>query len=171
MMDWKRVLATVAPALATLAGGPLAGNIVREIGEKWLGKTDATEQDIAQAITTLPPAELVKLKEIEAGILKTMQDAGIRIEEIDAADRDSARRRAVDMRDFTPNGLAFLLLALFAYVLHALMAGQDIGQDGQIAMMMIGGLIAANQQALNYFFGTTRASAEKTKTLAGLAAK
>ena len=144
---------------------------MKALSSKLLGRPDGTEDDVAAAVAGLSPADLVKLKEVEADLTKSLAAVDVDLERIAAADRDSARRRAVDLHDYTPNALALLLLSLFAYVLHALLAGQDIGQDSQIAMMMIGGLIAANQQALNYFLGTTRSSANKDKTLAGLAQK
>lgn len=170
-MDWKSIVGTVAPALATALGGPLAGVAVKALSSKLLGKEDGTQDEVGAAIAAMSPADLVKIKEVEADLTKALAAVDVDMERIASADRDSARRRAVDLHDYTPNALALLLLALFAYVLHALMTGQDIGQDGQIAMMMIGGLIAANQQALNFFFGTTRSSANKDKTLSALVHK
>jgi len=39
---WKGIVGTVAPALATALGGPLAGVAVRAIAEKVLGKPEAS---------------------------------------------------------------------------------------------------------------------------------
>jgi len=167
-MDWKGIVGAVAPALATVLGGPLAGVAVKALSSKLLGRDDGSEADIAQAVASMSPADLIKLKEVEAELTKSLAEVDVDLERVAAGDRDSARRRAVEMRDWTPNVLAFCLLGLFAYVLHSLMTGgeQSLGRD--IMMMMIGGLIANNQQAQNYFFGTTRSSASKDKTLAGL---
>lgn len=170
-MDWRSIVGTVAPALATALGGPLAGVAVKALSSKLLGRDDGTPDEVGAAVAAMSPADLVKLKEVEADLTKALAAVDVDLERIAAGDRDSARRRAVDLHDYTPNALALLLLGLFAYVLHALLEGQNIGQDGQIAMMMIGGLIAANQQALNFFFGTTRSSANKDKTLSALASK
>jgi len=58
------IIKTVAPGLATLLGGPLAGGVVSLIGNLILGNPSASEQDITLALSN--PANLVRLKEIEA---------------------------------------------------------------------------------------------------------
>ena len=50
MSNWKAIVGTVAPALATALGGPLAGVAVKAIADKVLGKPAATEADVAAAI-------------------------------------------------------------------------------------------------------------------------
>ena len=45
-----------------------------------------------------------------AGLTKALAAVDVDLERIAAGDRDSARRRAVDLHDYTPNALALLLL-------------------------------------------------------------
>lgn len=167
-MDWKGIVGAVAPALATVLGGPLAGVAVKALSSKLLGRDDGSEADIAQAVASMSPADLVKLKEVEAELTKSLAAVDVDLERVAAGDRDSARRRAAEMRDFTPNALAFVILSIYGAVLWQLMTGQKIEGDAQVIFMMFGALTTALGQALNYFFGTTRSSAAKDKTLAGL---
>lgn len=166
MSSWKDVIATVAPGLATMLGGPLAGMAVKAISEKLLGKPDGTEDEVAQAVATMSPADMVKLKEIEADTTKALTDAGVKMSQIDAGDRDSARKREIDTHDKTPQILAVLILALYGYVLYRLMGGDVPKDDAQVLMMMYGALTAAVTQVLNYFFGSTSQSAAKNATIA-----
>src|SRR5579859_3539002 len=60
--DWKSIVRTVAPQLASMFGTPLAGMAVSAIANVLLpGKPNPTEADVAQAVMGLAPADLVKL--------------------------------------------------------------------------------------------------------------
>jgi hypothetical protein len=168
MSDWKSIVGAVAPALATVLGGPLAGVAVKALSSKLLGTDTGTEADIAEAVAAMTPADLVKLKEVEAELAKAFAESEIKLEQVAAGDRDSARKRAIEMRDYTPNLLAFLVIGVFGWMLDRLMNGASLGDDANVAFMMLGTLTTAVGQALNYFFGTTRSSQNKDKTIAGL---
>lgn len=169
MKDWKNIVSAVAPALATALGGPLAGIAVKAIAGKLLGNPDATEAEVAQAVAGMGPADLIKLKEIEADLTKSLQDAGIKLEEVAARDRDSARTRQKDMKDPTPNVLAFLTLGTFGLVLWMLFDGQSLGADAQVIYILLGTLTAAVTQVLNFYFGSSAGSARARDALAGIA--
>lgn len=47
--DWKAIVKTVAPALGTALGGPLAGTAVKVLSEALLGHSDGKEEEIARA--------------------------------------------------------------------------------------------------------------------------
>jgi hypothetical protein len=167
--SWKDVIGAVAPGLATLLGGPLAGVAVKAIATKLLGKEDASEADIEAAIQGMGPADLIKLKEIEADLAKSMTDAGIKLEEVAAKDRDSARVRQATLKDPTPNVLAVLVLGAFGTVLWLLFQGQSLGADAQVIYILLGTLTAAVTQVLNFYFGSSVGSQQKTTALAGVA--
>jgi len=48
--NWKSILGTVAPGLATALGGPLAGMAVQAVSNAVLGKQDGSDDEIAAAI-------------------------------------------------------------------------------------------------------------------------
>jgi len=168
---WKDIVGAVAPTVATMLGGPFAGMAVKALSNKLLGKDDGTEDEVAQAVAAMTPADLIKLKEIDTDLAKTLAANDIKLEELATQDRDSARKRATEAHDYTPSILTCLYTGLFATVLLGLMAGKLTLADSQVANMMIGGLIAVWQQSNNFQFGTTRGSADKNKTIAGLAGK
>lgn len=72
----KTVLRSIAPALASAFGGPLAGLAVKEIGDKLLGKPDATEYEVVAAVAKASPDQLVKLREIDAAFKVRITELG-----------------------------------------------------------------------------------------------
>lgn len=165
MANWKDILATVAPTVATMLGGPLAGMAVKALSSKLLGRDDGTEDEVAAAVTALAPADIIRLRELDVDLAKTLADNDIKLEALAAQDRDSARRRATEAKDSTPSVLSYLYFVLFAVVLIGLLHGDFNITDSQVALMMIGGLIAVWQQSSNFQFGTTRGSQNKDKVI------
>lgn len=170
MSDWKKILATVAPTVATMLGGPLAGMAVKALSAKLLGRDDGTEEEVAIAVQSLGPQDLVRLREIEAELIKTLADNEIKLEALATQDRDSARKRATEAQDWTPSILTFCLLGVFTFVLYSLINGAEIKSNAEVVFTMFGTLGTALIQSLNFQFGTTRGSAEKNRTIAGLTA-
>lgn len=70
------ILKTVAPALATALGGPLAGAAVSFLSSK-LGVDPAV---IEQTVAGMAPADLVKMKELDLDFQKHMADNGIALQ-------------------------------------------------------------------------------------------
>jgi F0F1-type ATP synthase assembly protein I len=151
-----------------MLGGPLAGIAVKALSAKLLGRDDGTEAEVAAAVQALGPQDLIRLREIEADLVKTLADNEIKLESLATQDRDSARRRAIEMRDYTPNVLAFVVIGVFGWMLDRLMNGASLGADANVAFMMLGTLTTAVGQALNYFYGTSRSSADKSKVIANM---
>jgi len=164
-MDWKKIVGSIAPGIATALGGPLAGTAVRELGKKLLGKDNATEEEVATAVTGMAAADYVKLKEIDAQFAKDMAAAGIKLEEIDAGDRASARARQIAMKDHTPTVMGFLLLVGYlgaqAFMLfRTLPAGNE-----SIVMRSLGILETLTVMVVAYYFGSSRGSRAKDEII------
>ena len=51
MDDWKKVVGVVAPGLATLLGGPLAGGVVKILADKVLGGSTGDEAQDQAALS------------------------------------------------------------------------------------------------------------------------
>lgn len=167
MANWKDILATVAPTVATMLGGPLAGMAVKALSSKLLGRDDGTEEEVATAVTALAPADIIRLRELDVELAKTLADNDIKLEALATQDRDSARHRATEAHDWSPSILTFCLLALFGYVLHRLIGGVEI-KGADVVFTMFGTLSTALIQSLNFQFGTTRGSQNKDKVIANM---
>jgi hypothetical protein len=169
--DWKDIVRTVAPSLATALGGPLAGTAVKLLGDKLLGKPNASESELASAIAGATPEQLLKLREVEGEFLKFMETAGIERERIAADDRDSARKRQVATSDKTPQVLAVLVLAAWVAIQFFLFSGDVPDGNRDLIARALGTLDVLLGTAFAYFLGSSAGSRAKDSALAGMAAR
>lgn len=162
------IIAAVAPTLATALGGPLAGVATRTIADKLLGKPDASPEEVEAAIAGASGQDLVRLKEIEATFAAEMKQAGVELERVAAEDRDSARARQVQMRDWTPTLLGLTIILGFFGVLAWIFQYGLPEKGGEVLLIMVGALSAMTNQISNYFFGSSAGSKTKETLIASL---
>lgn len=156
------ILKAAAPTLATAVAGPLGGAAVSAIAKK-LG----VEEDIAAVTSALQanPANLEKLKELELEFAR-----------IDAADRDSARKREIEMAKsdvhfITKNITSLLAIGTLmgAMSMTALVFFVDFPDSQEnVIIFALGFLTSAATQVLSYYFGSSSGSKEKDAKLAEL---
>lgn len=167
-VDWKKVVGTVAPTLATALGGPLAGVAVKAIAGQVLGKEDASASEVETAILSASPDTLLKLREAENAFETRMAELGIRLAELEQEDRASARAREVAARDsWTPRLLAVAIVIAWFVIQWFLLHNVIDSTMREIIMRTLGTLDMALAAVLAYYFGSSAGSAEKTKLLAG----
>lgn len=165
MKGWKAVIGSVAPALATALGGPLAGLAVREIGSKVLGKESATEQDLVNAVALATPEMLVKLRELDQQFAKDMAAMGVELEKLENADRADARARQVALKDWMPNVLGIGLMASF-FTVQFWLLGHDVpAGTRELLTRTLGTLDVSLAMVLSYYFGSSRGSRAKDDIL------
>lgn len=169
MAGWKDIVGTVAPALATALGGPLAGLGVAAIG-KALGLGDsAGEEDVAQAVLRATPEQLVAVKRAEMDFTAKMKELDVDLARIAVADRQSARRRESATGDsWTPRLLAAVALGAFVACIWMVFQSRLTGMDAaQIAL--IGGVVgyasAKADTVIAYYFGSSKGSDDANRLL------
>lgn len=165
--DWVDTLSAVAPALASALGGPLAGLAVG-MATKALGNTEGSESELAAAIATGDPDVLVKLKEANHQFELELKRLDVELEKVNAGDRDSARTLAINQGLKPQLVLSTIYTVGFVWLLWALFAGQaEVPKEHLgLANVLIGMLGAGQTQILNFFFGSSSGSKEKTLKLA-----
>ncbi len=171
-MSWKKIVKSVAPILGTaLGGGPLGGMAMKAMADALLGPDEklegkALEAKIEYAISNDPDA-LLKLKKADQDFEAKMKEYDIDIYKIDADDRNSARELAVKT-SLTPQlVIASVFVLGFVIVLYAVFSGdiQMTPDQKDIAMFLLGILSAGIIQIMNFFFGSSSGSKEKTSQL------
>lgn len=170
-MDWKDIAGVVgkaAPILGTLIGGP-AGGAVGGLIAAALG-TEGTPDAVSEALKTNPDAA-VKLKELQDS--KDIKFAELAAEHAKmelstaAADRANAREREVKTGDKTPRVLAaFVTLGFFATLGYLIYKGKPQDGMGDALLVMLGSLGTAWTGIIQYYFGSSAGSAQKTDILA-----
>lgn len=166
MKNWKELIRSVAPSLATALGGPLAGVAVREIAGKVLGKPAASEDDVAAAMAMASPETLLKLRELDQQFKKDMATLGVELEKLDAGDRANAREREKALKDWVPSALAVTNASAF-FVLLFLMLSRAIPESNRSAFDILLGMLGGNMlTVMTYYFGSSRGSRAKDELLA-----
>jgi VIT1/CCC1 family predicted Fe2+/Mn2+ transporter len=163
--DFKHIVGTVAPTVATALGGPLAGMAVSAL-TKALGLSSTTSQaDLEKTVLAADPAALAQIKVAEIDLQKTMAELGIQEESLAYADVDSARKREESVKDNTPSILAYFLTAAIVALIFALFH-YDIPADNKNVMFSITGTVVGTWgMAMGYYFGSSFQSSQKTAGL------
>lgn len=188
-MDWKQIIASVAPGLATALGGPLAGGVVAVLADKLApsgatGDPQADEAAVATALAggmtpelraqVLAAEQSLKLAVVQAGLEGRRIDADI--DKANLADVANARGTHGTSRDLVLMGSVILLAwaLLSAGTLWGLfkVVGQESKLDpATIAVVftvvgtILGYVSGTAQQVVSYFFGSSRGSAQKTDAM------
>jgi gas vesicle protein len=162
-MDW---LKTLAPLLGTALGGPLGGAAASFIADK-LGIESKTIEAVSEVLNSgkMTPDQISALKLAEIEFQKFLKTHDIKLEEIAAADRDSAREMNKITRSYVPATLTMLITAGFFGVL-GWMLYNPIAADSPPLLIMLGQLGTAWGVACAFWFGTTSGSAQKNQLLA-----
>jgi len=157
MQLWKKIIGTVAPTVATALGGPLAGAATRAISSALLGKENATELEIAQAVENATPEQLVALKKVDV----EFAEIEYKTTKLAFDDTKNARHREIMLKDKTPAVLAFVLVFGFLGCLAGLFYFPVPTGNAAMLYSMIGALATLAIGACNYFHGTTKNSGRK----------
>ena len=162
----KRVIAKTAPSLAHALGGPLAGAAVAAISRALLGTSDASDDAISEALLGATPEQLLALRKADYEFRRALKEASIDEQRIDAGDRASARARQIAMNDWTVTALGGLVIFGFFLVLAAMLA-RKLPQGAETEFsIMLGALATMTAAVVNYFFGSSTGSREKTRLIA-----
>jgi len=162
-IEWKSILGTVAPVLATALGGPLAGVAVKALAS---GLGVESEGDVAKLVASGDATTLTKLREIDLAFETKMAELGIDMERVAAADRDSARQREVSTGDhWTPRALAAAIVVGYFVVQWYVLSHIVAAEQREIVMRSMGVLDTALGLVLGYYFGSSSSSRQKTDAL------
>lgn len=162
-MEW---LKTLAPLLGTALGGPLGGAAASFIADK-LGIESKTIEAVTDVLNSgkMTPEQLASIKLAEIDFQKFLRENDIKLEEIAAGDRNSARDMNKITRSNVPAVLTMLITAGFFGVL-GWMLYNPIAADSPPLLIMLGQLGTAWGVACAFWFGTTSGSAQKNQLLA-----
>lgn len=165
-MDW---LKGIAPTLATVLAGPVAGLAVEALGEA-LGWSDATKEKVESTLRSgqLTSEQLAAVQQAEIALKTRLAELGIDIEKIHAADRDSARKMQMESKSLVPGFLALLITVGFFGILIGMMAGDLKVADNNALLILLGALASSWGAVVNFYYGSSKGSEDKTFMMAKL---
>lgn len=178
--DLKVALATVAPTLATMLGGPLVGTAVTALegafgltpgagldGVTQVVQAGMTPETIA-AVRAADQAHAEKLKALDVDLDRINADHEAAMAATDAADRDSARKREQAVGGWTTPALAWLVVCSSTGLMAAVVTGH-VTKDPTLATFVglaLGSAMSEAKQVLAYYFGSSAGSARKDAVIA-----
>jgi len=172
-MDWKDTAAKIAdaaPLFGALFGAPGAaiGGIIK-LAASALGVTPS-EEAVEMEIRRNPEA-LLKLKEFEATHRLEMEKLVLEAERARLADvadaraRQTAHEKSTGKTDVNFYILAWTVVCGFFILLTFLLFVQLPDDQNGVVFMLFGSLSTGFGQVLQYFFGSSKGSADKTATM------
>lgn len=180
--DWKALVRTVAPTIASAFGTPLAGMGVTAILNAIIPPDQPKPADpeayLAQTLATATPDMMLKIKDAENKFAVDMKSLDIDWEKLGTADRASARDMKVKLIqsgkwDYEPV-LALFVCAAFGYaeywVFAYAVAIHTMEPNQAVLIGRVLGIVDASFMTLLYFrWGNSRSSEQKNDTISNLA--
>jgi hypothetical protein len=176
-MDWKQIgakIAGAAPILGGLIGGPAGagvGQVVNLVaGALGIEPDQATPEAVAHQLESDPEA-LLKLRQLETTHAEELQRIALEQLRVELADRADARAREIAItrstgqRDYQLYILAWLVVVGFGALCAVLMRYAVPEGSSQVVYMLFGSLASGFTLVLQYFFGSSRSSQDKTRLL------
>jgi hypothetical protein len=161
----KGALADTVPELARTLGGPFAAAAARLLARVLLGREGGSEEELEAALLGADPETLVRLKLAAVDLEKTIHAHNEELARIEAGDRANARAREMARQDRVPAALAVIVVAGFFAVLGVMLFGGVPREAETEFSIMLGALGAMAAAVMNYYFGSSVSSREKTHLL------
>ena len=154
MKDWKKIVKTFAPSVATALGGPMAGVATKFVAGALLGNENATQSDLETAILSAKPDTLAKLRNIDADFKIEMKRLDVDLERMAVDDRGNARELA--KQDMRPQiWLSTIFVGGYFALLWVLFSGAVVIDDSirDMSNILLGVLSAGIPMILRFWFG------------------
>jgi hypothetical protein len=178
------ILSQVAPSIASLVGGPLAGTGVTILERVFGLEPNSGPEAISQALLTATPEQLAQLKQADNEFAVKMKEADIEVLRLNAADVASARDMrsgALKTGNATADRMAWLIMLSFLFTMFAVLGGCFLALQGSLTVTpentpiwlavtgLIGSIVgyfASNAQSvIGFLYGSTQGSQGKTDQL------
>lgn len=174
--DALGVVAKLAPTIASVIGGPLAGGAVTAL-ESVFGiipspsqSQDSRQAAVAAAISSATPEQLAAMRKADQDYAARMAEAGFKDTETLASlavqDRQGARQMQISTKSITAPFLALFVTLGFFGVLGLMMFVPHQAASHDALMLMLGSLGTAWTGVMAYYFGSSVGSDRKTELLA-----
>lgn len=162
----RNAIANTAPRIAGALGGPLAASAVTALSRAIFGNEYTGEAALGAALENMSADQIVALKHAELEFEAALAAAAVEEARIAAGDRASARARQQGLRDIAPTVLGGLIVGGFFAVLGAMVTRRlPTGAESEFSIML-GALATMTAAVVNYYFGSSAGSKEKTRLIA-----
>lgn len=165
--NWRALVGTVAPTLGAALGGPLGGMAGSLIAKTLLGKDKASDAEIATAMASATPEQLLALKKADQDFATRMKELDVDVFRLETADVQSAR--SLFAVNYWPQmTLSALFIGGYFAIMYAYIGGKvAIAPEIKDTVTVLIGIMSASVTAImGFWFGSSFGSREKTAALA-----
>ena len=165
-MNWKDLARTMAKLGLPTLGGALAGPAGAAAGKiiaDRLGAAEASPDVIQDAIAADPDA-LVRLREVEAEMVRAEAEHEEEMARIGTADVQHARQATGQDRVRPWLAVSAILLLIATMAAYAIIDPDDV----QVWLLVIGAEIGWVGMALTFYFGTSLGSAKRAEEISSM---
>lgn len=163
-MGWKEIVSSIAPILGTALGGPFGGMAGKYLSGALLGDENAGEAALEDAVMNANPDIILKIKELDKSFELELKRIGLKKEQLVVDDRKDARKLySVDKRPQMI--LSGVFIGGYFVLVYALITGGFKIDPSQTALVatLIGVLTAGVSNVMQFWFGSSSGSKDKTK--------
>jgi len=164
----NNLISAILPWIGTAVGGPLGGMALSFIGDK-LGLSDKTKEGLETFIKGATPEDLMKAKSADQEFQLKMAELGFHqtydIEKLNVDDRMNARDREVKTGDNTTRILALSYTLGYFTILAFVFFSKIPPENANVLNTLLGVLSTVQVGIINYYFGSSKGSADKTEML------
>jgi hypothetical protein len=179
--DLKSAISSIAPTLATMLGGPLAGTAVTALeGVFGLTPEKGGLAGVTAAVAAgLTPDQIAAVRKADQDheaimgqqgidLVKVNNDFAAALAKTDADDRDSARKHDIARGGWTVPAMGWLIVSASLALTAAVVTG-NVSKDPALATLIgtaLGTLWAERKQIISFYFGSSAGSQAKDATIA-----
>lgn len=155
-MEWVK---QILPTIGNILGGPLGGAAVSAVADA-LGIAQPTKEKIEKALTSgqLTAEQMAALQAADLQLKTRMAELGIKAEELQQADRASARQMQTQTNSWVPATLACVVTCGFFGILLGLMTGDLKLWDNAGLTLLIGSLTSTFGAVVSFYYGASHTS-------------
>ena len=160
--DWLKAL---APMIGTALAGPLGGAAAAMLADK-LGIEEKTVVAVSEVLNSgkMNADQIANIKVAEIEFNKFLEANKIKLEELDAADRASARAMQISVGSWVPGVLAMLVTAGFFGILGWLLGHPEV-KPTEPLLIMLGSLGTAWTGIVGFYYGSSHGSRANQQAL------
>jgi hypothetical protein len=169
--DLGKTISAIAPLAGKIIGGPFAALGISAI-QLALGSDETEPEALAKQIKNATPEQLIALRNIDAGLKVQLKQLNIKEQDLEYQDRANARE--LFKQNCWPQVLLSALFVLGYFTVTGLLAYYAVNAIEGIIInplmfgmlsTVIGVLTAAIPQILNFWFGSSKGSQDKSQMI------
>jgi hypothetical protein len=163
----KKAISVIAPTVASVIGGPIAGVAVSELSNLLLGKPDGSPDELLTAFNGATADKLLQLKQLESETQLKLKQLEIDVAKLDYDDTANARQRQIDIAKYTGKGdvvqdtLAIMIVAFVGLMTVALYFVKVPAESAPLFNTAYGNMLGLGGLVVGFYFGSSRGAKSK----------